>query len=104
MFLQDLARGQESVTSFNELSNQLLQEYAADDTRKVKEVMDKLNTAWNSVNNRYTHAHVHFINLRDPRGKIHLDDVNHIHTLSETTVHVINIPVLWCYALSQIMR
>ncbi|XP_051736087.1 utrophin isoform X2 [Ctenopharyngodon idella] len=52
VFLQDLARGQESVTSFNELSNQLLQEYAADDTRKVKEVMDKLNTAWNSVNNR----------------------------------------------------
>uniref|UniRef100_A0A673JJB1 Utrophin-like n=1 Tax=Sinocyclocheilus rhinocerous TaxID=307959 RepID=A0A673JJB1_9TELE len=45
-------RGQESVTSFNELSNQLLQEYAADDTRKVKEVMDKLNTVWNSVNNR----------------------------------------------------
>ncbi|XP_043080762.1 utrophin-like isoform X1 [Puntigrus tetrazona] len=51
-FLQELSRGQESVTSFNELSNQLLQEYAADDTRKVKEVMDKLNTAWNSVNNR----------------------------------------------------
>ncbi|RXN07752.1 utrophin-like isoform X1 [Labeo rohita] len=51
-FLQDLSRGQESVTSFNELSNQLLQEYAADDTRKVKEVMDKHNTAWNSVNNR----------------------------------------------------
>ncbi|XP_016380409.1 utrophin-like [Sinocyclocheilus rhinocerous] len=51
-FLQELSRGQESVTSFNELSNQLLQEYAADDTRKVTEVMDKLNTAWNSVNNR----------------------------------------------------
>uniref|UniRef100_A0A673MV19 Utrophin-like n=1 Tax=Sinocyclocheilus rhinocerous TaxID=307959 RepID=A0A673MV19_9TELE len=47
-FLQELSRGQESVTSFNELSNQLLQEYAADDTRKVTEVMDKLNTAWNS--------------------------------------------------------
>ncbi|KTG04299.1 hypothetical protein cypCar_00034187, partial [Cyprinus carpio] len=50
--LQELSRGQESVTSFNELSNQLLREYAADDTRKVKEVMDKLNTVWNSVNNR----------------------------------------------------
>ncbi|XP_051515681.1 utrophin-like isoform X3 [Myxocyprinus asiaticus] len=53
-FLQVLSGGQESVTSFNELSNQLLQEYAADDTRKVKEVMDKLNTLWNSVNNRAT--------------------------------------------------
>ncbi|XP_067302903.1 utrophin-like isoform X5 [Pseudorasbora parva] len=51
-FLQDLGRGQENVTSFNELSNQLLQEYAADDTRKVKELMDKLNAAWNGVNNR----------------------------------------------------
>ncbi|KAL0158862.1 hypothetical protein M9458_046938, partial [Cirrhinus mrigala] len=50
-FLQELGRGQESVTSFNELSNQLLQEYAADDTRKVKELMDKLNTTWNSINN-----------------------------------------------------
>uniref|UniRef100_A0A8C2D864 Utrophin n=1 Tax=Cyprinus carpio TaxID=7962 RepID=A0A8C2D864_CYPCA len=48
-FLQELSRGQESVTSFNELSNQLLQEYAADDTRKVKEVMDKLNTVWNML-------------------------------------------------------
>uniref|UniRef100_A0A673MNL9 Utrophin-like n=1 Tax=Sinocyclocheilus rhinocerous TaxID=307959 RepID=A0A673MNL9_9TELE len=56
-FLQELSRGQESVTSFNELSNQLLQEYAADDTRKVTEVMDKLNTAWNSVNNRYVLTH-----------------------------------------------
>ncbi|KAG1936105.1 utrophin [Pimephales promelas] len=51
-FLQELGRGQECVTSFNELSNQLLQEYAADDTRKVKELMDKLNNAWNGVNNR----------------------------------------------------
>ncbi|XP_026097283.1 dystrophin isoform X2 [Carassius auratus] len=51
-FLQELSRGQESLTSFNELSNQLLQEYASDDTRKVKEVMDKLNTVWNSVSNR----------------------------------------------------
>uniref|UniRef100_A0A8C1QGG0 Utrophin n=1 Tax=Cyprinus carpio TaxID=7962 RepID=A0A8C1QGG0_CYPCA len=48
-FLQELSRGQESVTSFNELSNQLLREYAADDTRKVKEVMDKLNTVWNML-------------------------------------------------------
>ncbi|XP_057175633.1 dystrophin isoform X1 [Triplophysa rosa] len=51
-FLQELGRGQESVTSFNDLSNQLLQEYASDDTRKVKEVMDKLNNSWNSINNR----------------------------------------------------
>ncbi|XP_077060733.1 utrophin isoform X2 [Siphateles boraxobius] len=51
VFLQELGRGQECVTSFNELSNQLLQEYAADDTRKVKELMDKLNNAWNGVNN-----------------------------------------------------
>ncbi|XP_073730912.1 utrophin isoform X3 [Misgurnus anguillicaudatus] len=51
-FLQELGRGQESVTSFNELSNQLLREYASDDTRRVKEVMDKFNNSWNGINNR----------------------------------------------------
>lgn len=51
-FLQDLSRGQESVSAFNELSNQLLQDYANDDTRKVKEVMDTHNNSWNSINNR----------------------------------------------------
>jgi len=49
------------VTSFNELSNQLLQEYAADDTRKVKELMDKLNNSWNGVNNRYIYTHTHCV-------------------------------------------
>nr|XP_021325542.1 utrophin [Danio rerio] len=51
-FLQELSRGQESVSAFNELSNQLLQDYANDDTRKVKEVMDTHNNSWNSINNR----------------------------------------------------
>lgn len=52
VFLQDLGRGQGSVVTFNELSNQLLREYSADDTRRIKEVTDKHNRAWNSVNNR----------------------------------------------------
>ncbi|CAB1340082.1 unnamed protein product [Coregonus sp. 'balchen'] len=52
VFLQDLGRGQGTVVTFNELSNQLLREYSADDTRRIKEVMDKHNRAWNSINNR----------------------------------------------------
>uniref|UniRef100_A0A8C4GNL2 Utrophin n=1 Tax=Dicentrarchus labrax TaxID=13489 RepID=A0A8C4GNL2_DICLA len=51
-FLQDLGRGQATVTAFNELSNHLLQEYSTDDTRRIKEVTDKHNAAWNSINNR----------------------------------------------------
>ncbi|XP_078146088.1 utrophin isoform X3 [Centroberyx gerrardi] len=51
-FLQDLGRGQPAVAAFNELSNQLLREYSADDTRRIKEVTDKHNGAWNSINNR----------------------------------------------------
>uniref|UniRef100_A0A8C7QQG7 Utrophin n=1 Tax=Oncorhynchus mykiss TaxID=8022 RepID=A0A8C7QQG7_ONCMY len=52
VFLQDLGRGQGTIVTFNELSNQLLREYSADDTRKIKEVTDKHNRAWNSINNR----------------------------------------------------
>ncbi|CAL8393187.1 unnamed protein product [Arctogadus glacialis] len=51
-FLQDLGRGQASVASFNDLSNQLLREYSIDDTRRIKEVADKHNAAWNGINNR----------------------------------------------------
>uniref|UniRef100_A0A3P9A6P6 Utrophin n=1 Tax=Esox lucius TaxID=8010 RepID=A0A3P9A6P6_ESOLU len=50
LFLQDLGRGQAAITPFNELSNQLLQEYSADDTRRIKEVAEKHNEAWNSLN------------------------------------------------------
>uniref|UniRef100_A0A8D0AA29 Utrophin n=1 Tax=Sander lucioperca TaxID=283035 RepID=A0A8D0AA29_SANLU len=51
-FLQDLGRGQATVVAFNELSNHLLREYSTDDTRRIKEVTDKHNGAWNSINNR----------------------------------------------------
>ncbi|XP_037397389.1 utrophin isoform X2 [Pygocentrus nattereri] len=51
-FLQDLSREQVTVATFNELCNQLLEDYSADDTRRVKEVMGKHITAWNSINNR----------------------------------------------------
>lgn len=52
-FLQDLGRGQATVAAFSELSSHLLQEYSADDTRRIKEVAEKHSAAWNSVNNRY---------------------------------------------------
>ncbi|XP_032398145.1 dystrophin isoform X3 [Etheostoma spectabile] len=56
-FLQDLGRGQSTVVAFNDLSNHLLQEYSTDDTRRIKEVTDKHNTAWNSINNRASDRH-----------------------------------------------
>uniref|UniRef100_A0A667Z5M7 Utrophin n=1 Tax=Myripristis murdjan TaxID=586833 RepID=A0A667Z5M7_9TELE len=51
-FLQDLGRGQATVAAFNELSSHLLREYSADDTRRIKEITDKHNAAWNTINNR----------------------------------------------------
>lgn len=57
-FLQDLGRGQPTVVAFNELSNHLLREYFTDDTRRIKEVSDKHNAVWNSINNRCTHTHL----------------------------------------------
>ncbi|XP_068580543.1 utrophin isoform X1 [Cebidichthys violaceus] len=58
-FLQDLGRGQATVVAFNELSNHLLREYSIDDTRRIKEVTDKHNAAWNSINNRASDRHAH---------------------------------------------
>uniref|UniRef100_A0A8D0DEC6 Utrophin n=1 Tax=Sander lucioperca TaxID=283035 RepID=A0A8D0DEC6_SANLU len=57
-FLQDLGRGQATVVAFNELSNHLLREYSTDDTRRIKEVTDKHNGAWNSINNSDRHGHL----------------------------------------------
>lgn len=51
-FLQDLGRGQVTVAAFNELSAHLLREYSTDDTRRIKDLTDKHNAAWNSINNR----------------------------------------------------
>lgn len=58
-FLQDLGRGQAAVAAFNELSNHLLREYSTDDTRRIKEVTEKHNAAWNTINNRCTHTLTH---------------------------------------------
>ncbi|XP_075869628.1 utrophin isoform X3 [Nelusetta ayraudi] len=56
-FLQDLGRGQAPVVAFNELSSHLLQEYSSDDTRRIKEITDKHNAAWNSINSRANDRH-----------------------------------------------
>ncbi|XP_023135600.2 dystrophin isoform X5 [Amphiprion ocellaris] len=56
-FLQALGRGQAPVAAFNELSSHLLREYATDDTRRIKEVTDKHNAVWNSINNRASDRH-----------------------------------------------
>ncbi|XP_066556846.1 utrophin isoform X3 [Amia ocellicauda] len=52
VFLQDLKRDQITVAAFNDLSGKLLRDYASDDTRKVKEITDKHNAAWNSIYKR----------------------------------------------------
>ncbi|XP_061560376.1 utrophin isoform X3 [Phycodurus eques] len=56
-FLQELSRGQAAVAAFNELSGHLLREYSTDDTRRVKEVIDVHNAAWNNLNNRANDRH-----------------------------------------------
>ncbi|XP_057678850.1 dystrophin isoform X3 [Corythoichthys intestinalis] len=56
-FLQELNRGQAAVAAFNDLSAHLLREYSNDDTRRVKEVTDAHNAAWNNLNNRANDYH-----------------------------------------------
>uniref|UniRef100_A0A3Q3XEN2 Calponin-homology (CH) domain-containing protein n=1 Tax=Mola mola TaxID=94237 RepID=A0A3Q3XEN2_MOLML len=57
VFLQDLGRGQDTVAAFNQMSTHLLREYSTDDTRKIKEIADKHNAGWNSINNRANDRH-----------------------------------------------
>uniref|UniRef100_A0A8C5I3D6 Utrophin n=1 Tax=Gouania willdenowi TaxID=441366 RepID=A0A8C5I3D6_GOUWI len=54
-----LGRDQATVAAFNDLSNQLLQEYSTDDTRRINEVTEKHNAAWNAINNRASDRHAH---------------------------------------------
>jgi len=71
------------VASFNELSNQLLREYSTDDTRRIKEVTDKHNGAWNSINNRWdTHTHV------ATNTHMHTPAHTHTHTHVDAYTHV----------------
>uniref|UniRef100_A0A8D2JK05 Utrophin n=1 Tax=Varanus komodoensis TaxID=61221 RepID=A0A8D2JK05_VARKO len=53
MLIQELDKGDVKMSQFNDLSNKLLQDYSGDDTRKVKEIMDHLNTSWNNLKQRY---------------------------------------------------
>ncbi|XP_048345233.1 utrophin isoform X2 [Sphaerodactylus townsendi] len=50
--IQELHKGDSNMSSFNDLSNKLLQNYSDDDTRKVKEIMDHLNTSWINLRQR----------------------------------------------------
>lgn len=52
LLLQDLNKGEPSMTAFKDLSNKLLREYSNDDTRKVKETTDCLCTVWVNMNQR----------------------------------------------------
>ncbi|XP_064365272.1 utrophin isoform X6 [Dromaius novaehollandiae] len=52
VLVQDLHRGDITVAAFNDLSNKLLREYRGDDTRRVKETTDQMNTCWVNLNQR----------------------------------------------------
>ncbi|XP_030800385.1 utrophin isoform X2 [Camarhynchus parvulus] len=52
LLVQDLHRGDITVAAFNDLSNKLLREYRDDDSRKVKETTDQMNTCWVNLNQR----------------------------------------------------
>ncbi|XP_054051234.1 utrophin isoform X2 [Rissa tridactyla] len=52
LLVQDLHRGDITVAAFNDLSNKLLREYRDDDTRRVKEITDQMNTCWINLNQR----------------------------------------------------
>ncbi|XP_030052433.1 utrophin isoform X2 [Microcaecilia unicolor] len=52
MLLQELHKGEIVLGAFSDLSNKLLRDYSADDTRKVKETADRLHTAWVNLNRR----------------------------------------------------
>uniref|UniRef100_A0A8B9GA02 Utrophin n=1 Tax=Amazona collaria TaxID=241587 RepID=A0A8B9GA02_9PSIT len=44
--------GDITVAAFNDLSNKLLREYRDDDTRRVKDTTDQMNTCWVNLNQR----------------------------------------------------
>ncbi|KAJ8253066.1 hypothetical protein GJAV_G00208740 [Gymnothorax javanicus] len=51
-FVKELQQWQRSVDVSNDLARDLLKNYAADDTSKVKLLSDNMNTAWANVNKR----------------------------------------------------
>ncbi|XP_048842550.1 utrophin isoform X1 [Brienomyrus brachyistius] len=69
-FLQDLG-SQSAVISFSELSCRLLRDYSADDTRKVKEVLDAHSKAWNAILGRTSDRQVALEGeLKDLQGSL----------------------------------
>ncbi|XP_074043867.1 utrophin isoform X2 [Macrotis lagotis] len=50
MLIQDLNKGEVTIAAFNNLLNKLLRDYSGDDTRKVKETCDQLNSSWINLN------------------------------------------------------
>ncbi|XP_069625224.1 utrophin isoform X1 [Ranitomeya imitator] len=52
VIVQDLHKGEIVMDTFNDLSNKLLRDYSADDTRKVKEASDLLYMNWVNMNKR----------------------------------------------------
>ncbi|XP_074846537.1 utrophin isoform X2 [Carettochelys insculpta] len=52
LLIQELPKRESTVAAFNDLSNKLLLDYSNDDTRKVKEITDRLSTSWINLNQR----------------------------------------------------
>nr|XP_033791495.1 utrophin isoform X2 [Geotrypetes seraphini] len=52
ILLQELHKGEIILGTFSDLSNKLLRDYSADDTRRVKETADYLHTSWVNLNRR----------------------------------------------------
>ncbi|KAM9005037.1 utrophin isoform X2 [Sarcophilus harrisii] len=50
MLIQELNKGEVTMTAFNNLLKKLLRDYNRDDTRKVKETYDHLNESWINLN------------------------------------------------------
>uniref|UniRef100_A0AAZ3SDC6 Utrophin n=1 Tax=Oncorhynchus tshawytscha TaxID=74940 RepID=A0AAZ3SDC6_ONCTS len=76
VFLQDLGRGQGTVATCNERSNQLLREYSADDTRRIEDVTEKNNMEPGTASTRSgrthtdTHTHVYTHTCQDIQAEI----------------------------------
>ncbi|XP_051853860.1 utrophin isoform X1 [Antechinus flavipes] len=50
MLIQELNKGEVTMTGFSNLLKKLLRDYSGDDTRKVKETYDHLNASWINLN------------------------------------------------------
>ncbi|KAI8520838.1 hypothetical protein Bbelb_005920 [Branchiostoma belcheri] len=82
-FMDNLRQWQPSIEAVNELAQKLISDYSNDDTSKIKQMIDRVNSRWQQLNNRCRERQQNLKNALEKLQKFSLQLEEFLAWLSE---------------------